>query len=76
MSYRLLIFEDNTKLRQSLETLLNDEKNFSVVGSFDNCDDAVGCIDMLKAELVIMDIDMPGIGSIKGVKQISSIHLI
>ncbi|WP_462221918.1 response regulator [Ferruginibacter sp.] len=70
MSYRLLIFEDNTKLRQSLETLLNEEKNFSVVGSFDNCDDAVGCIDMLKAELVIMDIDMPGIGGIEGVKQI------
>jgi DNA-binding NarL/FixJ family response regulator len=70
MSYRLLIFEDNTKLRHSLEILLDDEKNFNVVGAFENCNDAIAYIDTLNAELVIMDIDMPGIGGIEGVKLI------
>lgn len=70
MSYRLLSFEDNTKLRHSLEILLDDEKNFKVVGAFENCNDAIAHIDTLNAQLVIMDIDMPGIGGLEGVKLI------
>ncbi len=70
MCHRLLIFEDNTKLRQSLEILLDDEQHFKVVGSFGNCDDAAGYIETLNAGLIIMDIDMPGIGGLKGVKLI------
>jgi DNA-binding NarL/FixJ family response regulator len=72
MAYRLLIFEDNTRLRKSLEILLNDESRFLVVGSFPNCDDALNAVAKTNAELVVMDIDMPGIGGIEGVKQIKS----
>ncbi len=72
MVYDLIIFEDNKRLRQSLELLLNDEANFRVVGSFAHCDDALYEVEKSQAQLIVMDIDMPGIGGVEGVKQIKS----
>jgi DNA-binding NarL/FixJ family response regulator len=70
MYSRLLIFEDNTRLRESLGILLNDEKNFKVMGAFAHCDSAVSQVEQLGADLIVMDIDMPGIGGIEGVRRI------
>ncbi len=72
MPYQLLIFEDNARLRQSLEILLNDENNFHVAASFPDCDKAEKMVDKYKADLVVMDIDMPGIGGVEGVKRIKN----
>ena len=70
MPYQLIIFEDNTRLRQSLEILLNDETNFQVVAAFPDCDKADKQVEAFNADLVVMDIDMPGIGGVEGVKRI------
>ncbi len=70
MPYRLLIFEDNTRLRHSLEALLNDGAIFCVVGTFANCNDALIDVEKSNADLILMDIDMPGINGIEGVKLI------
>lgn len=72
MPYQLLIFEDNARLRQSLEILLNDEQNFHVAASFPDCDKAERMVDKFEADLVVMDIDMPGIGGVEGVKRIKN----
>lgn len=74
MAYRLIIFEDNTRLRQSLELLLDDEIHFTVAASFPDCDEAEKKVAECSAELVVMDIDMPGIGGIEGVKRIKSMN--
>jgi DNA-binding NarL/FixJ family response regulator len=70
--YQLLIFEDNSRLRQSLEILLNDENNFHVAAAYPDCDKADKQVEKYKADLVVMDIDMPGIGGIEGVKRIKN----
>lgn len=70
MAYKILIYEDNHRLRQSLEILLNDEQLFKVAGAFPDCNLAGEQVIDLLAELVVMDIDMPGIGGVEGVKQI------
>ena len=70
MAYSLLIFEDNTRLRQSLEMLLSDEVNFVVVGAYADCMKAVEHVENSGAELVVMDIDMPGMNGIEGVRLI------
>jgi DNA-binding NarL/FixJ family response regulator len=72
MPYQLLIFEDNARLRQSLEMLLNDENNFHVAASYPNCDKADRQVEKHHADLVVMDIDMPGIGGVEGVKRIKN----
>ncbi len=72
MAYQLLIFEDNSRLRESLAILLNDETNFHVAASYPDCDKADKQVEKYKADLVVMDIDMPGIGGVEGVKRIKN----
>lgn len=74
MSYKLVIFEDNVRLRQSLELLLNDEVLFKVVGAYNDCRNAVQVIEDTGAELAVMDIDMPGITGLEGVQQIKAVY--
>jgi DNA-binding NarL/FixJ family response regulator len=68
MPVKLLIYEDNNRLLQSLQMLLSEGTGFEVTGAFANCDEVEKQAGKLKPELVVMDIDMPGIGGIKGVK--------
>ncbi|MES2646461.1 MAG: response regulator transcription factor [Bacteroidota bacterium] len=72
MPIKLLIYEDNSRLRQSLELLLGEGSGFEAVGAFPDCDQAAEQADILKPELVVMDIDMPGIGGIEGTKIIKA----
>jgi DNA-binding NarL/FixJ family response regulator len=74
MPVRVILFEDNEGLRQSLEMLLQETDDFQLAGSFPHCDDAVQKMEELYPALVIMDIDMPGIGGIEGVKAIKSAY--
>ncbi len=70
MPCSIVIYEDNVRLRKSLELLLNETTGCKVVGSFSDCDQAIEDMRDLSPQLVIMDIDMPGIGGIEGVKKI------
>ena len=54
MAYRVLIYEDNHRLRQSLEILLNDEQLFKVAGAFPDCNLAGEQVIELLAELEVM----------------------
>ncbi len=72
MNSKIILFEDNSRLRSSLEILLNGEKGFSVVGAFPNCNGCSEKVASLQPDLVIMDINMPGMSGIEGVAQIKS----
>ncbi len=68
----IVIYEDNLRLRQSLELLLNDSEGFEVVGVFSNCAHVLEEMKLLEPQLVIMDIDMPDVNGIEGVQQIKN----
>lgn len=72
MPISLVIYEDNSRLRQSMELLLGEGAGFIIAGSFSNCNDVSEQMEELQPQLVIMDIDMPGIGGIEGVKKVKS----
>ncbi|MEO5942903.1 MAG: response regulator transcription factor [Ferruginibacter sp.] len=72
MAIPIVIYEDNARLRQSLELLLSDGTGFNVVGAFPNCSKVMEQMESLSPQLVIMDIDMPGINGIQAVKKIKS----
>lgn len=72
MAIRIVIYEDNRRLRQSLELLLSEGSGFEVLGAFPDCDAVEKQVSTLNPELVVMDIDMPGIGGIAGVKIIKT----
>ncbi|WP_018628134.1 response regulator [Niabella aurantiaca] len=69
MHYSVVIYDDNIKLCQSLTLLLNNSPRFKVKAGFQHCDDVEDDLEKYFPDIVIMDIDMPGIGGIKGVEK-------
>jgi len=74
------IFEDNNLLRDGYYQLINGMPGFTCVGAYDNANDLVFKIKRSEPEVVLMDIDMPGINGIEAVQIIkenfSGIHII
>ncbi len=68
MSTRIVIFEDNTRLRQSLKILLNGVEGYVVCGDYENCLQAAEIVDEHAPDVIIMDIDMPGVDGIEGLR--------
>ena len=69
MSYNVIIYDDNEKLRQTLELFL-EASDFNIKGSYNNCDNVLKNIGNQDIDFIVMDIDMPGIGGIKGLEKI------
>ncbi len=73
------IFEDNYLLRDGYFQLINGTPGFSCVGAFDSAAELVFKLRRCQPDVVVMDIDMPGINGIEAVKIIKehfpSIHV-
>lgn len=74
MATRLVIFEDNEVLRNSLETLLDGTEEYVVIGAYADVLDAAAVMQHDRPDVVILDIDMPkmdGISAIPIIKETS-----
>ncbi len=70
MVRKILLYEDNHALRNSLEDLFQLHDDFLVVGSFASCTDVENQLQQLQPDVVLMDIDLPGMSGIEAVKKI------
>ena len=66
----MIIFDDNDSLRDSVAMLLKESGDFTLVGAYADCLDVTNNIRNTKPDVVIMDIDMPGMNGIEAVKVI------
>lgn len=73
MKIKVAIFEDNISRRSSLSILINQQKDMECVGCFENCSDVVNNVYITKPDIVLMDIIMPGVNGIDGVKRIRKV---
>ncbi|MEO8712352.1 MAG: response regulator transcription factor [Parafilimonas sp.] len=79
-SISVALFEDNYLLRDSYYQLINGTPGFTCVGAYDNAADIIFKIKRSQPDVVLMDIDMPGINGIEAVNIIKqnfqNIHVI
>lgn len=74
MAIGLLIYEDNASLRESLNTLLALSQKYTILGAFEECSKVSDQVAELHPEVILMDIDLPGISGIEGVKQVRKVN--
>ncbi len=70
MKTRILIADDHAVLREGMRNLLEQEKDFEVIGEARDGEEAVELVSQLKPNLVLMDIVMPRLNGIEATKRI------
>ena len=70
MQTGIVIFEDNQQLRESIVNMITFAKDMLILGSFSEVGNVEERIRALQPEVILMDIDMPGINGIEAVKKI------
>lgn len=67
---KVILYEDNPQLREGLTMLIEGSEGYSVLASFKNCNNVVEEVTAFKPDVVLMDIDMPGVNGLEGLKLI------
>ncbi|HLT75726.1 MAG TPA: response regulator transcription factor [Ohtaekwangia sp.] len=67
---RVLIVEDDDEIRNSFSLIVNSSQKFMVVNAYGRVEDAIENLRRDRPEIVLMDIELPGINGIQGTKVI------
>jgi len=66
----VVIYEDNNDMRGGLEQLIQRTPGFELLGAYPDCMAVESQVKKLQPDVILMDIDMPGINGIQAVKMI------
>ena len=70
MPIRVSIVEDLAEIREGLAELIRSDRELSLVDSFEDAESAVQKLPDLQADIVIMDINLPGMSGIECIKMV------
>ncbi|MGH7976003.1 MAG: response regulator [Limisphaerales bacterium] len=70
MPITVSIVEDNDKLRETLVRVLNRADGFRCVSQYANAEDALKDLPDVKPDVVLMDINLPGMNGVECVRQL------
>lgn len=67
---KVSIIEDNSYMREGWETFIDFEEDMCIGGSYDSCEKAFDDPEFEKSDIVLLDINLPGIDGIEGLSHI------
>jgi DNA-binding NarL/FixJ family response regulator len=70
MPIKVSIGEDLAEVREGLAELVSSDRELSVIGSFGDAESAVDKLPKLQADIVIMDINLPGMSGIDCIRSV------
>ncbi len=71
MEIRVAIFEDNKLIRDALQTIINGTPGYTCTGAFPDCMHLRRDIELAEPDVVMMDIEMPGMTGIDATAQLT-----
>ncbi|WP_147535082.1 response regulator [Bacillus marasmi] len=71
---KILIVDDHAHAREAIREQLSEYKDFLIIGEAQNGEEAIFLADELNPDLILMDINMPGIDGLKTTKLIKEQH--
>ena len=74
MQIGIVVYEDNNNLRESLCNLITFSKDLLLLGNYARVEKVATQIEELQPDVILMDIDMPGMNGIDAVKQIRTFN--
>jgi len=72
MAIRIFIYDDSRDRRDSLKALIGLNDSFKYVGESANCANALQEMEQFVPDVVLMDINMPEVDGLEGLKQIKT----
>ncbi len=69
-NYKIVIIEDTDVVRESLKILIGGFGGYQVTGAFAMCENALKFMEKNQPDLVLMDMELPGMNGIEGIKHI------
>lgn len=72
MSISLAIVEDLDEVRDGLHQFISLNSEFNVLDTFKTAEEALHDLPLLKPDIVIMDINLPGINGIECIKEVKN----
>ena len=70
---RVIIVDDHPIVRDGLRSLLSSIDDIELVGEAGTGEDAITLVDAIKPDVVIMDIEMPGMNGVDALRGIRAI---
>ncbi len=70
---RVVIVDDNDAIREGFAIILRSLGKYEIVNAYPNCETAIANLMRDLPNVVIMDIEMPGMGGIEGITKIKEL---
>ena len=67
---KVVVVEDNNTIRNGLKLLIDGTDGYSCPSVFSDCESMLEQIENIRPDVLLMDIDLPGMSGIEGIKKV------
>ncbi|WP_126457285.1 UvrY/SirA/GacA family response regulator transcription factor [Sulfuriflexus mobilis] len=71
---KVLLVDDHELVRTGIRRLLEDFEDISIIAEAENGEQAIGLVRQQKPDVILMDVNMPGIGGLEATRKLLQIH--